>query len=63
MCRIILLGGMLAMLSAIGATTLAFKTIKPQATRHLVAPAKPVDPAMAILRKHLQNSRKEMVLP
>jgi hypothetical protein len=26
MCRIILLGGMLAMLSAIGATTLAFKT-------------------------------------
>lgn len=63
MCRIILLGGMLAMLSAVGATTLAFKAIKPQAAQHRVAPAEPIDPAMAILREHLQTSRKEMARP
>jgi hypothetical protein len=62
MARIILFGGMLAMLVAFGATTLAFKTIKPpQSAPHRVA--KPIDPAMATLHEHLQNMREEMTRP
>jgi hypothetical protein len=61
MSRIILLSGMLAVLAAAGATTLAFKTIKPEAVQQGAAPDEPVNPA--ILKKHLQNMRHEMVLP
>jgi hypothetical protein len=53
--------GLLAMLVAFGATTLAFKTIKPQSAPHRVA--KPIDPAMATLHEHLQNMREEMTRP
>jgi len=64
MSRIILFGGMLALLAAAGATTLAFKTIKPEVVQHraaLVAPAAPIDPA--ILHQHLQDLSTEMALP
>jgi hypothetical protein len=61
MARIILFVGLLAMLVAFGATTLAFKTIKPQSAPHRVA--KPIDPAMATLHEHLQNMREEMTRP
>jgi len=61
MSRIILLGGMLAILAAAGATTLAFKTIKPEVAQQRAAPAEPIDPA--ILAEHLQHFREEMPLP
>ena len=63
MSRIILFCGMLAMLVAFGATTLAFRTIKPQSAPHRVGPAKSIDLAMATLHEHLQNMREEMSLP
>jgi hypothetical protein len=64
MSRIILLIGMLAVLVAAGATTLAFKTIKPEAAQQRAgraAPAEPIDQAM--LRKHLRDLTGEMALP
>ena len=61
MHRIILLGGMLAILAAAGATTLSFMTIKPEAVVQRATPAEPVDPA--ILRTHLQKLRTEGALP
>ena len=54
MSRIVLLGGMLAVLAAAGATTLAFKSTQGRAAR-----ADPIDP----LAKHLQYMRGEMALP
>ena len=57
MYRIILFGGMLAILAAAGATTLSFMTIKPEAIQELAAPAEPVDPAI------LQKLRSEGALP
>ena len=62
MARLILLGGVLALL-AVGAITLA-KMPKPAAAQHhavLVAPAKPVDPA--ILTEQLRKLREEGALP
>jgi hypothetical protein len=54
MSRIVLLGGMLAILAAAGATTLTFMTIKPEgAPQQLVDLPEPVDPA--ILSTHLQS--------
>jgi hypothetical protein len=62
MSRIVLLGGMLAILAAAGATTLTFMTIKPEgAPQQLVDLPEPVDPA--ILSTHLQKSPGEMALP
>jgi hypothetical protein len=56
-----LLGGTLAMLLAAGATTAALKLTKSvKAQQHTDAGA-PIDPA--ILNKHLQNMREEMMLP
>jgi flagellar basal body-associated protein FliL len=62
MCRIIiiLLGGMLAMLVAAGATTIAYKITKPEIAQQRVVPAGPVDPT---LTKHLRDSWEEMALP
>jgi hypothetical protein len=64
MSRIILLIGMLAVLVAAGATTLAFKTIKPEAAQQGAdrpARAEPID--QAILRNRLRNLSQEMALP
>ena len=61
MSRIILLSGMLAALAVAGATTLAFKTIKPNTEQQGAAPAQPLNPA--ILHMQLQRSRDEMALP
>jgi hypothetical protein len=61
MCRIFLLGGMLATLLAAGATTVALKLTKPVIAQQHTDAAVPVDPA--ILIKHLQNMREEMTLP
>jgi hypothetical protein len=58
MCRIFLLGGMLATLLA---TTVALKLTKPVIAQQHTDAAVPVDPA--ILNKHLQNMREEMTLP
>jgi hypothetical protein len=55
MARLILLGGVLALL-AVGATTLA-KVPKPAAAQH----HEPIDPA--ILATHLQTLTGEMALP
>jgi hypothetical protein len=52
---------MLAALAVAGATTLAFKTIKPNTEQQGAAPAQPLDPA--ILHMQLQRSRDEMALP
>jgi len=62
MCRIIiiLLGGMLAMLVAAGATTIAYKITKPEKAQQRVVPAELVDPT---LNKHLRDSWEEMALP
>jgi len=54
MARLILLGGVLALL-AVGATTLA------KIPKSAVAHHKPIDPA--ILATHLQTSTGEMALP
>ena len=54
MARLILLGGVLALL-AVGATTLV-KVPKPAVAHH-----EPIDPA--ILATHLQRSSGEMALP
>jgi hypothetical protein len=60
MSRIILFGGVLALLAAVGATTLAFRSIKSEvAQQH--ARAGPIEPA--ILTKHLQSLEAEMALP
>jgi hypothetical protein len=61
MPRIFLLGGMFAIVVAAGATTLALKVTRPEATSRGAVPAEPVDPA--ILSKHLQKSPEEMTLP
>jgi hypothetical protein len=61
MYRIILLGGMLAILAAAATITSAFRTIKPEAPQQFVVSPEQVDPA--ILTTHLQKSRGEMVLP
>jgi hypothetical protein len=61
MYRIILLGGLFAILAAAVATTLAFKTIKPEAAQQFVVSPAQVDPA--ILTTHLQKSRGEIALP
>ena len=61
MCRIFLLGGMLATLLAAGATTVALKLTKPVIAQQHTDAAAPIDPAM--LNKHLQNMREEMTLP
>jgi hypothetical protein len=61
MARIILLGGMLAVLAAAGATTLAFKSIKPEAAQLRPARASPIEPA--IFTRHLQKLRENMALP
>ena len=62
MCRIIiiLLGGMLAMLVAAGATAIAYKITKPEIGQQRVVPAELVDPT---LTKHLRDSWEEMALP
>jgi hypothetical protein len=52
---------MLAVLAVVGATTLAFKTIKTEAVQQGAAPAQPLNPA--ILHMQLQRSRDEMALP
>jgi hypothetical protein len=49
------------MLAAAGATTLAFKSIKPEVAQQRAAHAKPIGPAT--LTTHLQNLRDEMALP
>jgi uncharacterized membrane protein len=49
LCRIVLLGELLAILAAVGATTLVFKTIERQAAQQRASAAEPIDPAMAIL--------------
>jgi flagellar basal body-associated protein FliL len=61
MSRIILLSGILTVLVAAGATTLAFMPIKPEAVQQRAAPAEPINPA--ILSTHLKNIRTEMTLP
>jgi hypothetical protein len=60
MSRIILLGGAVAMVVAVAATTLVFKVTKPQVAQG-AAPAETIDPV--ILTKHLQNIQEEMTLP
>jgi hypothetical protein len=62
MARFILLGGLLALL-AVGAITLAKLPNSAAAQHHaaLVAPAKPLDPALLITL--LQKAREEMALP
>jgi hypothetical protein len=63
MCRIIILflGGMLAMLVAAGATTIAYKITKPSVAQESgAARAGLVDP---ILTRHLRDVREEMALP
>jgi hypothetical protein len=57
----ILLGGMLAVLVAAGATILTFKLSKPVVAQHHTDAAVPADPT--ILHKHLQNMPEEMALP
>ena len=61
MPRIFLLGGMLAMLLAAGATTLALKATKPEVAPQSAATAEPIDPP--VLSKHLQRLPEEMTLP
>jgi hypothetical protein len=46
---------MLAILAAVGATTLTFKTIKSQAAQQRASEAEPFDPAIAMLSKHLRE--------
>ena len=62
MCRIIVfsLGGMLAMLVAAGASTIAYKIAKPDLAQQRAAPAEPLD---LTLTKHLRDEWEEMVLP
>ena len=62
MCRIIvfLLGGMLAMLVAAGASTIAYKITKPDLAQQRAAPAEPLD---LTLTKHLRDEWGEMALP
>jgi hypothetical protein len=64
MFRVILLIGMLGVLLAAGATTLAFKGIKLEtAQQHAAraARAEPID--QGVLRKHLRDLSGEMALP
>jgi hypothetical protein len=61
MSRVFLLGGMLAILAAAGATTLAFKINRPAVAQQRAPTAEPIDPA--ILSKHLQSLPEEMTLP
>ena len=61
MSRMSLLGGMLVVLVAAGATTLALKLTKPVVAQQHTDAAVPIDPA--ILKKRLQNIREEMTLP
>jgi hypothetical protein len=61
MSRIIWLGGMLAILAAAGATTLAFITIKSEAVEQRAASGDPVDPA--ILTWHLRKLQEQMAFP
>ena len=58
MSRIILMGGMLAVLMSAGAAALAFEITKLEAAYQRSAPADP-----AILTTHLQNLRDEIALP
>jgi len=51
---------MLVVLAAAGATTLAFKTIKPEVPQQRAPSAEPNDPA--ILITHLRNLGAEMAL-
>ena len=62
MCRImiILLGGMLAMLVAAGASTIAYKITKPEEAHQRAIPAESVD---TTLTNHLRNVWEEMALP
>jgi hypothetical protein len=57
----IFLGGMLGMLVAAGAATLALRLTKAVIAQQHADRAVPIDPA--ILKKHLQNMREEMMLP
>ena len=50
-----------AALVAAGATSLALKLPKPVVAQQRVDAAVPIDPA--ILKKHLENMREEMMLP
>jgi len=61
MSRTSLLGGMLALLVAAGATTLALKLPKPVVAGQRVDAAVPIDPA--ILNKHLRSLPEEMMMP
>jgi hypothetical protein len=61
MSRMPLLGGVLALLLAAGATTLALKFTKPVVAQQHTDAAVPIDPA--ILIEHLQNIRGEIALP
>ena len=55
-----LLGGMLAMLVAAGASTMAYKITKPDLAQQRAAPAEPLD---LTLTKQLRDEREEMALP
>jgi hypothetical protein len=62
MCRIMIvfLGGMLAMLVAAGASTIAYKITKPDLAQQRAVPAELVD---TTLTKHLRDVWEEMALP
>jgi hypothetical protein len=62
MCRIMIvfLGGMLAMLVAAGASTIAYKITKPDLAQQRAIPAELVD---TTLTKHLRDVWEEMALP
>jgi hypothetical protein len=57
---IILSGGMLAMLVAAGASTIAYKITKPDLAQQRAVPAELVD---TTLTKHLRDVWEEMALP
>ena len=61
MSRMPLLGGVLALLLAAGATTLALKFTKPVVAQQHTDAAVPIDPA--ILNKHLRSLSEEMMVP
>ncbi len=60
MSRIILLGGVFALLVAAG-TTLAFEITTAEIAKQRSAAAGPIDPA--VLQEHLQTIRGEMAVP
>ena len=61
MSRMSLLGGVLTLLLAAGATSLALKLTKPVVAQQHTDAAVPIDPA--ILNKHLRSLPEEMMMP